>query len=147
MPKLTSPYDLYGRDSLIFWQGQIAKGVTPTRTELADILEHNADKPLPPWFIALVADALRGTLKQKRGPKRATLLDRIHLSFAQYYYQRQLAWLQQRDQRHGLADWPCIRGANWWQGPPHERAARMTHKRFYPMRDWRTVLNLMSSQK
>jgi hypothetical protein len=145
MPKLISPYDLFGRESLIFWRGQIAKGVIPTRTEIADILEHNADRPLPPWFIALVADALRGALKQKRSPKQGALLDRIRLSLAQYFYQRHLAWLQQRYRNHDLAGWSCIRHADWWQGPPHERAARMTQKRFYPMRDWRTVLNLMSS--
>ena len=147
MPKLISPYDLFGRTSLIFWQGQVAKGVIPTRAELADILEHNTDKPLPPWFSALIMDALRGTLKQKRGPKQGALLDRIRLGFAQYFYQRHLAWLQNRQNVIGLTGWPCIRHADWWQGPPHERAARMTQKRFYRMRDWRTVLNLMSSQK
>jgi len=147
MPKLISPYDLFGRDSLIFWQGQVAKGVIPTRAELADILEHNADQPLPPWFVETITASLRGTLKQKRGPKRSALLDRIRLTLAQCFYQRHLAWLQNRQNVIGLTGWSCLQNADWWQGPPYERAARMTQKRLYPMRDWRTVLNLMSSQK
>lgn len=66
-----------------------------------------------------------------------------------YLYQRNLAWLRRRKERYGhLNGWPSIRQADWWQGPPHERAARMVAKRFhYGAGSWRSIVNMTSSQK
>jgi hypothetical protein len=57
------------------------------------------------------------------------------------YYERWLPWLQARKKRPGWRDSKTI---DWWQGPPHERAARMVARRLRRNQSWRSVLNLVS---
>ena len=60
-------------------------------------------------------------------------------------YARYLTWLQRRKRSMELEGWKLIRGADWWHGPPNERAARMTCRGLgLPMMNWRTVQNIVS---
>ena len=47
----------------------------------------------------------------------------------------------------GLVGWKLIREADWWQGPPNERAARMTCRYLRLAMDWRRVQNIISKAK
>ena len=63
------------------------------------------------------------------------------------YYARHLAWPQRRSRSLGLEGWKQIRGADWWRGPPSERAARMTQRLLRLRIDWRRVQNIASEAK
>ena len=68
-------------------------------------------------------------------------------------YARYFAWLKQRkrpkklkrrERSIELKGWKTIREADWWRGPPSERAARMTCRRLGLAMDWRRVRNIVS---
>ena len=127
-------------------------GELPTRSfherqaaELANVLEANSQKPLPPWFIAIVVKSLRGELKKRPGrPKGGSLLE-IRFALAKARYPRYLAWLQKRQRVSGLVGWSAVRGKDWWAGPPHQRAARIVRQRWLRHMTWQAVLNRISS--
>ena len=78
--------------------------------------------------------------EQRRGRKRLAsneLMDTL----AVFRYERWLPWLQARKRRMGLRNSPTI---DWWQGPPHERAARMLATWLRRNQSYRSVLNLVS---
>jgi len=140
-----SLYDLYGPIGLLNLERSIGEGKIPTAAELADILEANSEKPLPPWFIAVVVKSLRGELKKRPGrPKGSSLLE-IRFALAKARYPRYLAWLQKRQRASGLVGWAAVRGKDWWAGPPHERAARIVRQRWLRHMSWKAVLNRISS--
>ena len=145
MSKLQSVYDLYSPTSLLNLKRSIAEGKIPTAEELADILEANSEKPLPPWFIATVVKSLRGELKRRRGRPKDSPLSEIRLAIAEARYPLYLAWLQRRQRSSGLEGWSAVREKNWWAGPPHERAARIVTKQWLKHMSWRTFLNRVSS--
>ena len=147
MPKVPSPYELFGATSLVFWEKQIQNGRVPTGKELALILDANAQEALPSWFVDILGKYLRGELKQRPGRPKSSVLSAIHLEIAKYKYPHYLAWLQKRKRTQGLTGWPSIQEKDWWKGPPHERAARMVRHRWLRNVSLRTVLNLMSSQQ
>jgi hypothetical protein len=145
MSKPPNIYDLYGPTGLPNLERSIAEGKIPTAAELADILEANSEKPLPPWFIATVVKSLRGELKRRRGrPKRNSLLE-IRFAIVKWEYPRYLAWLQKRQRSSGLQGWSAVRGKDWWDGTPGERAARIVTKRWLKHMSWRAFLNRLSS--
>lgn len=142
--------ELFSDTSLYFCKLRVDKGDIPDRNNLADILQANASEPLPPWFTELIAAALRGTLQHKRGRKAinqsGSYVEMVRNLWAPILYRKYLTWLQKRTRTHGLAGWAFIERADWWQGPPHERAARMLQKRMFPHVSWRTVQNRFSSR-
>ena len=140
-----SLYDLYGPAGLLNLERSIAKGKIPTAAELADVLEANFEKPLPPWFVAIVVKSLRGELKKRPGrPKGGSLLE-IRFALAKARYPRYLAWLQKRQRSSGLEGWSAVRGKDWWTGPPHQRAARIVTARWLRHMTWQAFLNRISS--
>jgi hypothetical protein len=144
MPKIQNIYDLFGPTSFSNWERLIADGKTPTNVELADILEANCEEPLPPWFIETVVRSLRGELRRKPGrPKEGALLQ-IRFQIAKGKYPRYLEWLKKRKRVSGLKGWPAVRKKDWWQGPPHERAARIVTERWLRQMGWRAFLNRIS---
>ncbi|MEH2565005.1 hypothetical protein [Bradyrhizobium sp. AZCC 2289] len=145
MPKLPSLYDLYGPTSLLNLERSIAEGKIPTASELAAILEANSEKPLPPWFIATVVKSLRGELKKRPGRPKASPLADIRFAIAEARYPLYLAWLQKRQSTSGLDGWSAVRGKDWWDGPPHERAARIVTKQWLKHVSWKAFLNRVSS--
>jgi hypothetical protein len=145
MSKPPSLYDLYGPTGLPKLERSIAEGKIPTAAELADVLEANSEEPLPPWFIATLVKSLRGELKRRRGrPKRNSLLE-IRFLVAKWEYHRYLAWLQNRQRSSGLKGWSVVRGKDWWDGTPGERAAKIVTKRWLKHMSWRAFLNRLSS--
>jgi hypothetical protein len=143
--KTPSLYDLYGPTGLLNLERSIAKGKNPTAAELADVLEANFEKPLPPWFVAIVVKSLRGELKKRPGRPNGNSLLEIRFALAKAMYPRYRAWLQKRQRASGLVGWSAVRGKDWWTGPPHERAARIVTQRWLRHMSWRAVLNRISS--
>ena len=146
MPSLQNPYDLYGPTSLLSLDRRICEGKIPTAEELATVLEANSGEPLPVWFSALIVKSLRGDLKKKRGrPPKDDPLSSIRFQLARANYHQYLTWLQKRQRSVGLEGWPAVRGKHWWNGTPHERAARMATARWLRHMDWKSFLNRVSS--
>jgi hypothetical protein len=144
MPEL-SVYDLYGPQGLLNLERSLAEGRTPTAAELAAVLEANSGGMLPQWFLAIVASALRGELKKKRGRPKESSLPGIRFKIAKAQYPLYLAWLIKREGSSGLEGWSAVRGKDWWIGPPHERAARIVTARWLKHMSWRSFLNRRSS--
>jgi hypothetical protein len=141
----SSLYDLYGPTSLANLERSIGEGKIPAAAALADILEANSEKPLPPWFAAIVIKSLRGELKRRRGRPKASFLSETCFEIAKWKYPRYLAWLRKRERSFGLEGWSAVRGQEWWAGPPHERAARIVTAQWLKHMSWRAFLNRISS--
>jgi hypothetical protein len=67
MSRSSNLYDLFDEKSLFYWEAQVGNGKLPTSTQLADLVEANADQRLPSWLISLLIGTLRGELKRKPG--------------------------------------------------------------------------------
>lgn len=106
-------------------------------SEIMRVLEANLTEPLPPLLQDHLAARLRGEAKKKRGPKPKDRRTRDQLLCIKYY--RYHRWLTRRRKTVGLVGWRGIRDAEWWQGPPAERAARMAQHCFTPMLTWKQV--------
>ena len=89
---------------------------------------------------------LEGKIKAPAGRPAVseTPLSYIKRTLIPLTYARYLTWLQRRKQSMGLKGWELIRQADWWDGPPNERAARMTRRRLRLAMDWRRVHNIVS---
>jgi hypothetical protein len=142
-----SLYELFEATSLQNCQRLLDNGEIPAPELLADILEANAGKPLPAWFIELVAKSLKGELKRKPGRPKETFLARCRFAAAEHEYLSLLNWLVKREKTLGLKGWPILRGKEWWAGPPHERAAKIAIEKWRLHMSWRSFLNRVSSEK
>ena len=146
MPKPPTVYDLFGSTTLLNLERSMKAGQIPTAIELAAVLEANSNKPLPPWFAAILAKSFRGKLHKRRGrPKNSSFFAVANFAVAKAEYPRYLAWLQQRKRSCGLVGWSAICKKHWWEGPPHERAARIVTARWLKHMGWRAFLNKISS--
>ncbi len=115
--------------------------------QIARALKENPGIPLPPEIHDYLCDFLEGKILAPRGrpPDSENPWSQINKHLIPPIYARYLAWLRRRRRSMGLEGWKQIREADWWQGPPNERAARMTRRRLgLPMMDWRTVQNIVS---
>lgn len=117
---------------------------------LADALREIRNEPISSEVLEYICKFLDGSVSKPRGrtPTPAFEVQR-HRMILRGFYRRYLAWLKSRNEHYGNLDgWPQIRGADFWQGPPNERAARMVARRLsYGAESWRTVQNQISSQK
>ncbi len=113
---------------------------------LAQALRLNPDSPLPPAIYDYLCDFLEGKIRAPGGrpPDFENPLSQIKKVLIPATYERYYTWLKARKKSVGLTGWKPIQGADWWQGPPNERAARMTCRRLRPVMDWRTVQNIVS---
>ena len=116
------------------------------RKQIARALRENPGVPLPSDIHDYLCDFLEGKIPAPAGrpadfenPLTQIKKHRIPQTYARY-----LAWLRRRRRSMGLEGWKPIREADWWQGPPNERAARMTRHRLYLAMDWRRVQNIVS---
>ena len=117
--------------------------------EIARALRANPGIPLPTAIRDYLCDLLEGKVRVPAG-RPATWknpLEEVKRSLIPYYYARHLAWLQRRSRSLGLEGWKQIRGADWWRGPPSERAARMTQRLLRLRIDWRRVRNIASEAR
>ncbi len=118
--------------------------------EVVETLRRHRGEPIPDKVLDYLCARLEGTVKKPRGRKRVGSIGEIRVVLAGLYYKRYLTWLQRRKRRCGLEGWPRIKKADWWQGPPHERAARMTAhalRRIWPNVSYRHIQNVVSSWK
>lgn len=118
--------------------------------DLAAALREQSGKPVPPKVLDYLCRYLGGKVSKPKGRNATPKTERLRLQMIiRHDYLRYLAWLRKRKKRYGQLDgWSVIRQASWWQGPPNERAARMTACSWsYGAESWRTVQNLVSSRK
>jgi hypothetical protein len=140
-------FDLFEETSLHNCRRMLDNGDVPTRGQLADVLEANADKPLPAWFIALLVKSLRGKLKRKAGRPKERTISPYWFAAAEYEYRSLLSWLTNPEKRLDLDGWSIPRGFDRSSGPPHEVAARAVAEQWRLHVSWRSFLNRVSSQK
>jgi hypothetical protein len=105
-------------------------------------LKRNARKPVPVVVLAHLRARLDGTAKKRRGRGRRSAGHKLRDILISLKFDRTEAWLNARQQKQGLKGWPSIRNAEWWQGPPSERAARMVQHRLELNLDWQRVRNI-----
>ncbi len=114
--------------------------------QIARALRENPGIPLPPEIHDYLCDFLEGKVLAPAG-RRADIekpLAQIRKTLIPPTYARYLAWLRRRKRSMELEGWKQIREADWWYGPPNERAARMTCRRLRLAMEWRTVQNIAS---
>ena len=113
--------------------------------KLARLLRAEPPQLLQPLIREYLCDVLQGRVRKPLGRPEEPLNANAYmrLFWAAQNYRRFLAWLQKRQRSRGLEGWCPIKEADWWQGPPHERAARMAAKRYRGHIDWRRLRNLI----
>ena len=116
---------------------------------LAQALRLNPDSPLPPAIYDYLCDFLEGKVRAPGGrpPNFENPLSQIKKVLIPATYERYYTWLKARKKSVGLTGWKPIQGADWWQGPPNERAARMTCRSLHLPMGWRRVQNIVSKAK
>lgn len=112
-----------------------------TRDLLAD-LKWNAREPIPEPVLAHLRARLDGTAKKRQGRGRLSPSRKLRDMLIAIRFERIEAWLNARQESQGLAGWRLIRDAEWWQGPPSERAARMVQRGLEVNLDWESVRNI-----
>jgi hypothetical protein len=126
---------------------KLGRGEHVNGDALALALRSNPDVPVPPVVRDYLCRYLEGTVRKPRGRRPGGPFQTVRDTCAALLYEQYLAWLKRRKRRFGLDGWPALQGADWWQGPPHERAARMVARRWFRNRPWEHVRNIVSSQK
>ena len=116
---------------------------------LAQALRLNPGVPLPPAIHDYLCDFLEGKIRAPGGrpPDFENPLSQIKKVLIPATYERYYTWLKARKKSVGLTGWKPIQGADWWQGPPNERAARMTCRQLGLRVSWRRVQNIVSKAK
>ncbi len=123
--------------------------------QIARALRKNPGVPLPPEIHDYLCDFLEGKIPAPAGRPLdiEKPLAQIKKALIPPTYARYLAWLKKRKRPKGLKrgerskelkGWKTIREADWWRGPPSERAARMTCRHLGLAVDWRRVQNIVS---
>jgi hypothetical protein len=107
----------------------------------------NSKQPIPQVVVDHLRHRLDGKAKKPRGRKQPDAVAHIREMLIWIDYERKLQWLQRRHKSQGLKGWSYIRGAPWWSGPPHERAARMTQARLMKHASWRHVLSIVTEAR
>lgn len=117
--------------------------------QLSRAIRLNPGVPIPPIIQDYLCDYLDGTIKAPAGrpPGHLNLQEHLKTVLIPITYHRYYAWLRKRKKSIGLKGWSFIAGTDWWQGPPSERAARMTCTKLRLYMGWRRVLNIVSETK
>ncbi len=118
--------------------------------ELATVLRRHGERPVPAMITDYICRMLESDIKKPKGRRARSKADKLRWNMLiQGTYQRYLTWLQQRKIRDGhLMGWKALQTADFWQGPAHEKAARMTAQFFgYGPHAFRRIQNIASAQK
>ena len=144
-----SAFDLFSNESYLAHARLLNKkqGTWLATDDLMAAIVANSKQPIPPVVFDHLRNRLDGKAKKPRGRKKPDAAAQIREALIPITYERFLQWLRRRNRRQGLNGWSCIRGAAWWNGPPNERAARMTHARLMKQVDWRHILNIVSKAR
>ena len=108
---------------------------------LADLVR-NASEPMPDAVVAHLRARLDGTAKKRQGRGRRSPSRDIRNLLISLKFEAFETWLDARQNTHGIGGWSAIRHADWWKGPPSERAARMVQRRLRLNLDWESVRNI-----
>jgi hypothetical protein len=115
--------------------------------QLVAIFVASAKEPIHPLLLEHVRRRLDGAVPKPRGRRGPDAARRLSNELIACMFERYEAWLTKRKKTQGLNGWSCIRTANWWQGPPSERAARMVQKRLAANTTWERVRNIAYEQR
>jgi hypothetical protein len=138
----------FGPTSFAVIERRLARQEFIAPADLALAIEANRDVALPAAIRDYLLRTLRGKVKARRGRKSLGAVREIRDLFLLPLYDRYLGWLRRRRKRFGLKGWAPINNAEWWQGSPSERAARMVaqHLRVvFPNHSWQHVRNEVSA--
>jgi len=105
-------------------------------------IDRNAREPIPKAVRVHLTDRLDGKAKKRQGRGRRTPGRQFTKLYIATRFERREAWLAWRQAKGGLEGWRRIRKAEWWQGPPSERAARMVKERLGLNLGWERVRNI-----
>lgn len=108
-------------------------------------LEANSCEPIPEEFMIYLRRRLDQEAPKPRGRRPGGSLEELRRHLIRFHYRRNLDWLKARRKSTGFKGWSLIRDADWWKGPPSERAARITKKRLAPSFTWERVRQIASS--
>lgn len=108
---------------------------------LAEI-KRNAREPIPQSVLGHLSDRLDGKARKRQGRGRRTATRELMNCLIAASFERRESWLIWRQEMSGLKGWPPIQNADWWQGPPSERAARMVKRRLGLNLGWERVRNI-----
>lgn len=111
-------------------------------SELILEIDRNAREPIPKAVLAHLSDRLDGNVKKRQGRGRITPGRQFTKMYIATCFERRQSWLEWRQAKGGLEGWRRIRKAEWWQGPPSERAARMVQARLKLNIGWERVRNI-----
>jgi hypothetical protein len=141
-------WELFGPGTFANTERKLALGEFVDGRELALVLRNNPDAVLPRPIREHMIRWLEGEVNAPRGRKPLGIKGDLRDFLVRTLYKQYVAWLERRQKRFGLTGWAPIRHAEWWHGPPHERAARMVNRRLFPRRqNWRSVLNIISARR
>lgn len=112
-----------------------------THDLLAEI-KRNAREPIPQAVLDHLSDRLEGKARKRQGRGRRTAGHKLKNRLIAASFERRESWLVLRESKGGLNGWPPIQNADWWQGPPSERAARMVKRRLGLNLGWERVRNI-----
>lgn len=101
-----------------------------------------ARKPMPETVRAYLRKRLDGEARKRQGRGRRTASRKLRDASIWANFSNVEDWLNARKGRHGLRGWRFIRDADFWQGPPSERAARIVKRRLDLDIDWESIRNI-----
>jgi hypothetical protein len=111
-------------------------------SDLVAEFKRTAREPIPQIVVDHLTARLDGTAKKRQGRGRLTAGRQLTKLLIATSFDRRESWLAWRQAKVGLEGWRRIRKADWWQGPPSERAARMVQERFGLNLGWERVRNI-----
>lgn len=141
---MTNVYEAYDRRNYLALELAIEEDKHISPEELIAAMKYSGDKLIPLAVREKICAGLAGEIKKPKGRKPADDWEYLRRMHAVALYKRYLRWLQRREEKHGLEGWEYLKNMDWWQGPPHERAARMVKRRVLRHLHWRTVLRYVS---
>ena len=120
-----------------------------TPEQLARATKANPGVALSPEIHSYLCDFLEGKIKKPSGrpPDSESASKTIKNIFIQIVHDHYYIWLKERNNTIGLKGGSLFNNADWWQGPPNERAARITCRALRLSINWRSVLNIISKSK
>lgn len=108
-------------------------------SKLLDAIVSNSRVSVLDEFVEYLRRRLDGDITKPRGRRPGGISSEIRNELIRYHYRRHLDWLTIREKSQGLKGWSQIRDAEWWQGPPSERAARITKELWRQSIGWERV--------
>ena len=148
--KSSNPFAYLAEMHLNVINASIRAGKYVYPDELAAALRRHGERPVPIEVTDYICRMLEDDIKKPKGRKARSKADKLRWNMLiRGTYHRYLIWLQQRKTRDGhLMGWKALQTADFWQGPAHEKAARMTAQFFgYGPHAFRRIQNIASAQK